>query len=99
MKATLQLHLINSEAERDQAGMGSRPRLRSIVAGLTPEGGQKAAQEEWRPRDGESQFDCFTREFKEQYSELMPEFFATPTTLKESVLKGPKPKKAAKKNK
>lgn len=85
MKATLQLHLINSEAERDQAGMGSRPRLRSIVAGLTPEGGQKAAQEEWRPRDGESQFDCFTREFKEQYAELMPEFFVVPGGKPEKV--------------
>ena len=84
MKAKLELHLINSEEERDQSGLGSRPRLHSIVAGLTPEGSQGSPQEEWRPNSGESQFKCSVREFEEQYSEIMPEFFTVPSEAKAS---------------
>lgn len=87
MKATLELHLINKEEDRDMAGMGSRPRLRSIVAGLTPQGGQKADQEEWRPNAGESQFACFVREFEEQYKSVMPEFFEVPSSKPEPKIK------------
>lgn len=98
MKALLQLHLINTEEDRNQAGLGSKPRLRSIVSGLTPEGSQGADQEEWRPNAGESQFDCFVREFKEQYEEIMPEFFLTPDQKPEPANKSTgKGKKATRK--
>lgn len=84
---------VNDEEDRDKAGLGSKPRLRSVVAGVCADG-VRCEQEEWRPLKGESQFGCMVREFEAQFKDEMPEFFMTPNdkpkAAKKSANKGKK---------
>ena len=98
MKITLTLHAINDESERDKAGMGIKPRLNSIVAGLCADG-IRCEHEEWRPENGESQFNCMVREFETQFKDEMPDFFLSSEDKPKPANKsGKKGSKAVKKN-